>query len=293
MAMMLLAAVLWGFSGFFSRSIMDAGFSPYEVTAVRSVLSVLIMLLILLALDRGSLRIKRRDVLFFVFFGAMKLLTDLTLFISQGSVKLSMSTTLQMMSPVYVVLIAVILYGAKPSSRRVTGVLLSVLGAVLVTGVLFDSDDNDSIGIMAGVLSGLSYGIYTLGAKMAIIRGYTPNGTLFWMFVVPACVSVLIASPVPVFEAGLSDMNLLWAMFGLAILVTLLPYWLQARSMKNLSADTVNIIGVTEAVVAALVGFAIYGETLTVFNVIGMVLVFVAIFVMGREKGEMKLSRNR
>ena len=40
-------------------------------------------------------------------------------------------------------------------------------------------------------------------------------------------------------------------------------------------------------------GIAVYGETLTVFNVIGMVLVFVAIFVMGREKGETKLSRNR
>ena len=284
MSLMLLAAAMWGFSGFFSREIMGAGFSAYEVTAVRTLLAVVILFFILLIFDRGALKLHRRDIPLFVFFGFMKLLTDLTLFISQESVNLSMSATLQMMSPIYVLLITVAFFGSKATHRKILGVVLSLVGCVLVTGVIFEAGSYSTVGILAGMSSGIAYGVYTIGAKISIMRGYTPSGTLFWMFLVSAIVSLFVANPLPVLSAAATDLHMTFDCIGLAVLITLVPYWLQAISMKNLDSNTVNIIGVFEAVVAALVGFAIYGEVLTALNILGMVLVFGSIILMGEEK---------
>ena len=286
--MMLAAASLWGFSGFFSRSIMDMGYTAFEVTSIRSILSLALLFVLLAIFRRDDLRIKRRDILFFVFFGATKLASDLFLFMSQSSVDLALSTTLQMMSPVYVVVITVVLYGAKVSSRKIAGLVFSIIGCILVTGVLFDSDVKSTAGIVTGMLSGLSYGIYTLGAKMSLIRGYTAESTLFWMFVVPAAVSAVLANPIPMMTACAGDMDLILLILGLVVLITLLPYWLQTYSMRNLTVDYANVIGVMEAVVAAQVGLLIYDEGLTPLNIIGMVLIFAAIFIIGRDRKYLK-----
>jgi len=290
--MMALAASLWGFSGYFSRHIMDQGYSAFEVTAVRSVLSVLILFVLILVFRRSDLRIRKRDVWFFVFFGFMKLCSDLFLFMAQDSVTLSLSTTLQMMSPVYVVIITVTLYSAKVSRHKAAGLVMALVGCILVTGVLFDAGTFSTMGLSVAFLSGVSYGIYTLGAKMSIIRGYTAESTLFWMFLVPAGVSVLLANPIPLLSAGFADTDMFLLILGLAVLITLVPYWLQTYSMRNLSADSANIIGVLEAAVAAIVGFVVYDEGLTVLNIIGMFLIFAAIFVMGRDTEHGRLSRN-
>jgi len=290
--MMLTAASLWGFSGFFSRSIMDAGYTAFEVTSVRSVLSLVFLFIILLIFRREDLRIKRRDILFFVFFGVMKLASDLFLFMSQSSADLALSTTLQMMSPVYVVIITVVLYNVSISKLKITGLVLSVIGCVLVTGVLFDSDVKSTAGIVTGMLSGLFYGIYTLGAKMSLIRGYSAASTLFWMFVVPAVASFVLANPVPLLSASTGDPELLLLVLGLTVLITLLPYWLQTYSMRNLNVDYANVIGVMEAVVAVMVGYAIYSEGLTALNIVGMILIFAAIFIIGRDRAYRKNEGN-
>ena len=280
--MLIAAAVMWGFSGVFSREIMSFGFTPYQVTSVRLILTSVILLAVILAFDRGALKIHRRDIPFFLFFGCMNLITNITLFVAQEHASLSLSTTLQMLSPIWVIILMFTIYKTRITKNKFAGLILSIIGSVLVTGVLFEHGGNSSIGIIMGLISGLSYGIYTLGAKTSLIRRYSPVGTVFWMFTVAAVFSLVFGNPVPVFAMSAHEPYLLLASVGIAIIITLLPYWLQARSMEVLDAGTANIIGVLEAVAAAIVGFSIYGETLTLPNIIGMGMIFAAIMIIER-----------
>ena len=287
--MMILAAVLWGFSGFFSRGIMSHGYSPYDVTTVRLVLSCLILFVILALFDRKAFRISRKDIPMFLFFGLMKLLSDLTLFIGQESINLSVSTTLQTMSPVYVIIITVLVFKAVATFRKVLAVMLSVAGSILVTGVLTDPGNIVIYGVLASATSGLTYAIYTIGAKISVTKGYTPSGALFWMFLVSAVLSLPFGNFAGVMEAACADLELMGTCIGMAVLITLAPYWLQLMSLDYLDPNTVNIIGVLEVVVASMLGFIVYGENISISNLLGMVLVCLAIILSEERRRGPKL----
>ena len=278
--MLVAASAMWGFSGVFSREIMAFGFTPYQVTSVRLILTSVLLLAVLLVFDRGALRIDKRDIPFFLFFGALNLVTNVTLFVAQEHASLSLSTTLQMMSPVWVLIIMFLMYHTRITANKAASIILSIVGAVMVTGVLFESGSASTLGIAMGLISGFSYGIYTLGAKSSLVRGYSPVGTVFWMFTVAALFSLIFADPIPVFQQSVSEPLLLAAVIGIAVVITILPYWLQARSMKVLDATSANVIGVLEAVAAAMVGFGIYGEVLTIPNIVGMLMIFAAVIVI-------------
>jgi len=285
--------VLWGFSGFFSRAIMSYGYSPFDVTNVRLILSAVILFVIIVIFDRDCLKISRKDIPLFIFLGVMKLLSDLALFIGQGSINLSVATTLQTMSPVYVLIITVVFFKAIPTFRLVLAIILSVFGSIMVTGALTDPGNIVLYGVAASALSGVTYGIYTVGAKVGVGRGYKPTGVLFWVFLVSAIACIPFGDFASVMTAAVFDPVLMLTCIGLAVVVTLAPYWLQLLSLDFLDPNTVNIIGVLEVVVATILGFLAYGEAITASNLVGMVLVGLAVIISEeRRRGPKLVSPN-
>ncbi len=273
------SAVLWGFIGFFSRNLYDAGFSPMQVAFTRMLIGTLVLFIILMAVDRGCFRMQKKDVWVFLFFAVFKILSDLFLFKAQVLIHLSLSTVLQLTSPYWVLLFSVFLFGERITFRKVFAVCMAFLGCILVTGVLSEDINFDLLGISFAILAGVSYATYTVGTKVIMNRGYSSNTTLFFIFLISTVICVPFADVASV-PGKVTDLKVVWDLLAMGVLMTLVPYGLQIYAIKYISAVTVNIIGLIEVASAVVVGMVFYNETLGVVNLIGMVLIPASIVIM-------------
>ncbi len=275
----IVSAVLWGFIGFFSRNLYDAGFSPMQVAFTRMLIGTVVLTVFLLVIDRHFLHIEKKDVWVFLFFAVFKILSDLFLFQAQVLIHLSLSTVLQLTSPYWVLLFSVFLFGERITFRKVFAVCLAFLGCILVTGVLSEDVNFDMVGIAFAILSGISYATYTVGTKVIMNRGYSSNTTLFFIFLISTVICIPFADVADV-PGKVTGLKVVWDLLAMGVLMTLVPYYLQIYAIRYISAVTVNIVGLIEVASAVIVGMIFYDETLGLLNLVGMVLIPTSIVIM-------------
>ncbi|MCQ2069593.1 MAG: DMT family transporter [archaeon] len=276
----LIAAVLWGFIGLFSRNLFDAGFTTMQVTAVRMGIGTAVLVVCLALFDRKCFHIRKKDLWIFVVFAIAKLASDVLLFQAQTMIHLSLSTVLQLTSPFYVFLFSIFLFGDRITVKKITAIVIAFVGCLLATGVLEKDIDFNLIGIVCAILSGVAFATYVTGTKLIITKGYSANTTLLYVFVIGTVMIIPFADLGGMASTVVFNEHTLFDILSIGILMTLVPYYLQAYCLKYMDAVKSNIINLIELVVATLVGFVFYGESLGVLNILGLVMIPMAIVLM-------------
>ena len=278
--------VVTGFLGLSVRHLFDAGFSAVDTAGVRVIVVILVIFVYLVLFHRDQLRIKLRDLPFFVAIGAVKLLSDITLFYATGCVSLALATLLQTTAPYYVLFLSLFLFKERITTRKLLSVMVAFVGCTLVTGVLSEDLNVSQAGIVSAIFSGLFYGLFFIGCKVGHDRGYEPSTSTFYMFLF----SLLFLLPFLDYghvAVSFTDLGLLPHTLLLGILYTLIPYYACAWGTKYLEASTIAVISVVEVVSAALVGFFFYSEGMSLLNVCGMFLILASIVLMNLKAGPM------
>ena len=273
------SAILWGFIGYFSRNLYDEGFSPMQVAFTRMLIGLLVMSVFLVVLDRTCFRIRKKDLWVFLLFAVFKVLSDLFLFKAQVLIHLSLSSVLQLTSPYWVLLYCVILFHERITFRKLFAICMAFFGCILVTGLLSEDVSFDTLGITFALLSGFAYATYTVGNKVLMDRGYSPNTVLFYIFLISTLICVPFGN-LPSIPGKIVGWNVVFNLMCTGVLMTLVPYYLQIYALKYISPVTVNIIGLLEVACAVVVGMVFYDEGLGLMNIIGMILIPASIVLM-------------
>ena len=86
--------------------------------------------------------------------------------------------------------------------------------------------------------------------------------------------------------------NLLWDLFGIGILCTMVANVACVKSTQYVEATTTSILSALEVVVGTLVGFLVFHEHLTILQMIGAVIIVAGAIgselVQGKKKTELK-----
>ena len=141
---------------------------------------------------------------------------------------------------------------------------------------------NRPLGIVLGVAGGLCYASYTLFAHYGLAH-YDAYTMIYWTFAVAGLGSFVFLDA-PALAATLSQPRGLWGAVGLVVIATVLPYFFYTRGLEGVESGTASVIANVEPVVAALTGVVFFHETLTVWTVLGIVLVLLAAVLLA--KGE-------
>lgn len=276
---MIICAVGWGFMGIFTRRLSDEGFGAMEVSFLRMLTSVVILIAAMAILDRDGLKIKKKDLWLFMFFGVFKMLSDYFLFVAQIRIQLSLSTVLQLLVPYWVMLLSYIAFREKVTRRNLVGALVAFIGVVLATGILEQGLTLDVYGVIFGILSGFTFAFYAIGNKVLLERGYQPLTALAYilLFATVFCI--------PFVDLGQTFVKIdcsavVKDIIFIGPLLTLIPYYLQTYSTKILSPTTVMLIALLEVFVATQVGYLYFHETLTNLMLLGLILIPLSIIFM-------------
>ncbi|MDQ4008035.1 MAG: EamA family transporter [Actinomycetota bacterium] len=174
------------------------------------------------------------------------------------------------------------------ATRQVTSTWLaatavSVFGLVLLVGG--DAGGVDLWGLAEALGASVSYATYIVATRHLVASGVAGLGVLAAIFVV----SGTALAPLLV----LTDPGALWTRAGLAtalylaVVPTVLAYWLFNAGLHGVSASTAATLGLTEPVVAAVLGVLVVGERLGPTGVAGAALVLAGLtLLVTRQRAE-------
>ena len=266
----LLAALLWGCIGIFTRNMLAFGFTSAQIVGVRAFITVAIMFFIILFTDRSLFKVRVRDLWMFFGTGICSFLFFNVCYMSSiGENSLSVACILMYTSPIWVAVLSIPLFKEKLSSVKVISFILCFGGCIMVC--LSNSLKLTKIGLVFGLLSGIGYALYSIFGKYAAVK-YNTFTVTFYTFLF-ASVGALPVCKLPKLNGLLHDWKNVLLSIGVAVFSTLLPYLLYTFGLSRIGAGKASVIAILEPAVAATVGALYFKESMGVIGFIGIITV--------------------
>jgi len=261
-----IAAILMGTLPIFVRSI---NMSPIQLSFFRLFFGF-VFLGVILAILRERPRITSWKLIWGIVI--INTLTVVSYIASIQLVEVATAALMLYMAPIYVIPLAKITgEGIHPES-------MLALPPGLVGLWLMLSPHNFSIGVISGLVSGLSYAAYFLLMKKARREMRALHITFVYL-----TLSSLMLLP-SLFIEPIPEVSIPW-LLGLGIIPTGLAFSLFNFGIKYCRVDQAPFFALIEPVAAGFFGYLFFGETLSWIQLIGACLILLSIAVAAREIG--------
>ncbi len=268
-ALVILAAFLWGVSGGIAAVLIERGWDPLVVSFYRGVVGFLCFAAWWLARFAVIPFPDRRAILWSVLAGLGVAGNFIFYFLSISQANVAVAVTLMYTAPIYVYLVSLATGAVRLTPGFLAAIGSVVLGVALLTQ-LVGSENLSGLsvaGMAAGVAAGVSYAVFLFGFRNAVIRT-SPVVALGLAFLVFLLVMAPLVDPGKVVSASLSDdahLFVLLGLFGAGI-----SFVFYVLGLRRASPVAVALVAAVEPVTASLFGLAVLGQSLAPLQWLGM-----------------------
>ncbi|MEW5974485.1 MAG: DMT family transporter [Acidobacteriota bacterium] len=273
------AASLWAVGGVTGKVLLTSILSPAQLVFLRSALSTLVLGLFLLLTQKPSVKVRASDLPFLACIGIFGLaFTQFTYYAAIQSLPVGLGILLQYLAPVWILLFEWIGWKLPLTKTKVTAVGLSVCGCGLVSIQNDSGTSYSAYGVSMGLIAGVCFAAYGLMNRRAL-RHHADVTVLFYSLLFCTVFWGIGLLPAGLPWARMNGVH--WAMvWYIALLGTLIPFWLFVRALRYLEASQVGTVSTLEPVLAAALAWFRLGETLAVSQLVGGMLVLMAILTL-------------
>jgi DME family drug/metabolite transporter len=291
------AAVLWGTIGMVS-TFRPTGADPLSVAAARVVVGGGLLLTwamlqgsaqtVVLAIvsgrqpGRSGSSARPADpgpVRWVVLGGIAVAVYQLSFFTALAQTGVAVGTVVSMSTPpVFAGLFVTVWLRQRLTPTFTAATALTITGCVII--LLGGSAGRvDAAGLAMAGVAGLAFATYSGSAARLITGGLPPTGVMAWMFAAGG----LLLLPVLTF----SDTAWLWTPRGLLVVVylaaltTAVAYALYGSGLRTVRVRTSATLSMADPGAAALLGLLVLGEPARPTTVVGLILLFLGLAVVG------------
>ena len=269
-----IAAASYGMNPLFALPLYKAGMDPDSVLFFRYLFAIPLLGIMIKARGR-SFKIQRKETFPLIIMGLLVALSSLTLFLSYNYMAAGIASTLLFVYPIMVALIMAMVFKEKLALQTIVCMLLA-LGGI---GLLYKSEDGSTLSLIGKLLvfaSSLSYAIYIVGINQTSLKNVATLKVTFYvlLFGLSLFVARLLYSGV----LNTPDQWYLWAnLLALAVFPTAISFLCTTGAIQYIGSTPTAILGALEPVTAIFFGIAVFGESLTVRESFGLVMIIVAV----------------
>lgn len=269
-----IAAASYGMNPLFALPLYKAGMDPDSVLFFRYLFAIPLLGIMIKARGR-SFKIQRKETFPLIIMGLLVALSSLTLFLSYNYMAAGIASTLLFVYPIMVALIMAMVFKEKLALQTIVCMLLA-LGGI---GLLYKSEDGSTLSLIGTLLvfaSSLSYAIYIVGINQTSLKNVATLKVTFYvlLFGLSLFVARLLYSGV----LNTRDQWYLWAnLLALAVFPTAISFLCTTGAIQYIGSTPTAILGALEPVTAIFFGIAVFGESLTVRESFGLVMIIVAV----------------
>ncbi|WP_065373987.1 EamA family transporter [Ensifer adhaerens] len=271
-ALTAIAPVIWGSTYIVATEFLQ-GFSPLTVALLRALPAGLLLLLIVRRLPHGIWWFRA------IALGALNISIFLSmLFVAAYRLPGGVAATVAAVQPLIVVFIAALLLKAPIRPVSLVAAIVGIIGVALL--VLTPQAALDEIGIAAGLAGAVSMAFGNVLAR----KWKSPESLLTstaWqlaaggLLLVPVALAFEPAVPFPTVP------NLL-ALAWLSLIGAALTYVLWFRGIARLESAAVSALLFLSPLTAVLLGWVFLGQSLSVLQIVGVLLVIGSIWLSQR-----------
>jgi len=263
----------------------------------RALLTTLFFGLILLTKPEMR-RISRSDVRIFIVNGLFGVSLSMIAYLSSIAVgtPVAVAVTLSYLQPMFAVILARLFLNETVTPIRIAAVVISIIGASVVSGIwqmLGAITSINVVGVVLAASNGFFYAVYVIiGRLSGSKRQYNSSTTMFYSFFFGLMwVSIfwfLVGSFIG--YGGISGvvLDLSFEALGLLLMLgvfgTIIPYGLLSMGLTYVRASIAGILLLVEPVSVMVMGLLILGEPLTSWSLFGSILVLSATILISLEK---------
>lgn len=268
---LMLAALLLSASGPVGR-VATYHLSPIFVIFCRCFISCIVLFALLYILKKKIRISSKQEFRFFAVSGLFMCAHLVTYFFAIQYTGVAVAFVALFTFPVLTALLEPLLLNTKLKKQTLINAVLILVG-IIVLSPHFDIKSNITIGILFGLISAICYSIRNILNK----RNISDKDGLSIMFYQMLVTAIVLAPTVPFLYQPISATEY-YAIFTLAIVVTVGGHTLFVRSLKFFDVSTASIIGSVQPVLGAWMAYAFLGEKIAINTMIGGGIILFTVF---------------
>jgi drug/metabolite transporter (DMT)-like permease len=282
--LIVLGAILWGIISIFVQALYAYGFTSLQIVAIRVIISAFIFILYLSFRGRSLLKINVSDGKYFIGTGIFSIVFfNWCYFSTIQETSISIAAILLYTGPAFVAILSRILFKEWLTRKKLIALVTTFVGCSFVVGILPNMNSAVSLyGILIGLGSGFGYALYSIFGKLALQKYHALTVTTYTFIFASAGI-------IPI--SGLWDcanLFLDWKVWGyslgLALFPTVLAYLAYTVGLTSVESSRASIMATIEPIVATIVGTVLFSEELTKWQLMGIMLIILAVVVVQERK---------
>lgn len=277
--------IVWGLNFTLVKGAL-ADFNPLTFNAVRFGMSSLLLLGVL-KLREGNLGIKRKDLFQFVMIALIGN-TAYQLFFING-IALTTATNASLIlatTPIFIVLLGALLKVENITSRIVQGVILSFVGVLMIilgSGRVPTFSDQSIVGDLLIIANPICWSIYTVLSK-PMLTEYSPLKLTAVTMAIGTIPLVLVAIPsIGAQNWGAISSSSWFSLVFSALIAIGLGYVIWYTGVKRIGSSRTALYENIVTVFAVASAWILLGESMTLVQIGGAILVFVSLYLVSRK----------
>jgi len=222
--------------------------------------------LILLVVSRPHLRgLTRRQLWLVLAFGVVLGVMNLAFYGALSRIPLGIGVAIEFLGPLGVAIAG--------SRRRVDLAWVAMAAAGVFALSRGSTHALNLLGVVLALVAGASWATYIL-LNARIGRAFSDGSGL----TLAMCLATLLALPFGIHDGGgrLLDAHVIWVGATVGLLSSAIPYSLEVKALRRISPAVFGVLMSLEPAVAALAGFLVIGQQLSLRELFGIALVIVA-----------------
>lgn len=276
----IMSGILFGSAGVFIRKLGEFGMDNMTILFSRVFFAILILFIGILVYDRNLFRIRLRDLPVFIGSGLLGMLgINLCYTEAINYLTLSLAAVLLSTAPVFVMLMAAVIFKERITRRKLVCMLLAIAGCAMATGIFDQTVSFSAKGVVLGVLSAIFYALYSICSRIATDRGYHTFTIIFYSVLMLLIVLAPFADIGQLVDfAAQAPAAHMTFYISHSLFTSVLPYVFLTLALMYAEAGIVSILASGgEPVSAVVFGMIFYEEMPTPLAAVGMAVTIAAL----------------
>lgn len=277
--LVILAALQWGITGGLGSQLMSWDWQAEVISFWRALIGFVCMLIWMVVLGYHKLPATSRSALlrWSLLAGIGVAGNFLCYFKSVNESSVAIAATLMYSAPIFVYMASFLARIERPTLSKLIAIAVVMVGIVLLTGILQSGSGSVTpMGVVYGLLAGVSYAVFIFAFKSASRYGSVPG-----ILAIALGLSTLIMLPFTDLAEAISvpfaETKGILAFLAFGLLGGGLSFYCYVHGLRHTLPSVASIIAMFEPITATLYGLWVLGQGLDPMQVGGMVLILLAI----------------
>lgn len=278
-----LGALLWGTVSLFVTPLSNGGLSSMQIALIRVSVAAVGLAVMVLITDRSLFRFELKNIGLLMLNGLIcgavfNIFYFQTIIRSEASVAAMLLYT----SPIFVMILARIIFKEAITPRKILMMVLTIVGCVFVAGFIGHAKPIPLAALVTGVATGATYGVYTVLTRFNARRLH-PLTVSFYTFVFGTLFMLPLGHPAGIIRTLRADHSLILPTLLFGLICSSLANALFTWGIARIESNRAVILAASEPMTACIVGMLVFHDSHEPIKLIGIALVLAAIILQSSD----------